>query len=98
MLMAFVSSRRQVPDELGCLINLETLILSKNPFNQAFPLALCGLTTLKTLSAMESRFTLLPAAFCHLTGLTSINLDPAYIRVPAKEVLAKGLDAVSSYL
>ena len=58
-----------MPDEVGSLMDLETLNLSKNPFNQAFPLALCGLTALKTLSAMDSRFTLLPAAFCHLTGV-----------------------------
>ena len=67
-------SGRQVPDELGALMELETLDLSKNPFNQAFPLALCGLTALKTLSAMDSRFTLLPAAFCHLTGVFSSSL------------------------
>ena len=88
----------RVPEELGVLYQLETLILSKNPFIQPWPNALCGLTSLKTLAAMESRFTLLPAKFCTLTSLTSITIDPDFIRVPAKEVLAKGLDAVVAYL
>ena len=86
-----------VPDTLGEMTALETLYLSRNPFKQPFPHKLCQMVGLKKLMCIQSRFTIFPTEFGHMTSLEHVELELSAIRVPPKEVARNGLEAIVSY-
>jgi Leucine-rich repeat (LRR) protein len=88
---------KMVPDSLGEMTWLETLYLSRNPFKQPFPRKMCQMASLKGLFCVESRFTVFPTEFGIMSSLEQVELEMGCIKVPPKEIVRNGLEAIVSY-
>lgn len=90
---------RGLPYSIGKLTNLEILNLGSNFSDlKELPDTLSDLTNLKELDLSNNQIQALPDSFGRLVNLTKLNVDQNPLAIPPKEVVARGVHAVRSYM